>query len=59
MASMPSTRKRMPDNPGMPSNRPTRGGWLAAIAGAVLLPLDPLLGLVLMSLGLSRTRRRR
>lgn len=49
----------MPDNPGMPSNRPARGGWLAAIAGAVLLPLDPLLGLVLMSLGLARRSRRR
>jgi hypothetical protein len=49
----------MPDNPLMPSVRRVRGGWLAAVAGAVLLPLDPLLGLVLMSLGLHRSRRRR
>jgi len=49
----------MPDNPGMPLTRAARTGWLAAILGAVLLPLDPLLGLVLMSLGLHRSRRRR
>ncbi|HYM49116.1 MAG TPA: hypothetical protein VET65_00950 [Candidatus Limnocylindrales bacterium] len=32
--------------------------WLGPILGALLLPLDPLLGLVLMSLGLHRARRK-
>jgi hypothetical protein len=49
----------MPDNPGMPSSRSPRPAWLVAILGALLLPLDPLLGLVLMSLGLHRSRRPR
>lgn len=45
----------MPDNPRMPRLKPR---LLAALLGGIVLPFDPVLGLVMLMIGLSRPKRR-
>jgi hypothetical protein len=45
----------MPDNPGMGRLKPR---WLAALLGGIVLPFDPVLGLVIVIIGMSRPKRR-
>ena len=45
----------MPDNPGMRRLKPR---WLAALLGGIVLPFDPVLGLVIVIIGMSRPKRR-
>lgn len=45
----------MPDNPRMRRLKPR---WLAALLGGIVLPFDPVLGLVMLMIGLSRPKRR-
>lgn len=45
----------MADNPGMRRLRPR---WFAALLGGIVLPFDPVLGLIVLMVGLSRSRRR-
>jgi hypothetical protein len=43
----------MPDNPAMRRLRPR---WLSALLGGIILPFDPVLGLVLLVVGLWRPK---
>jgi len=43
----------MPDNPTMRRLRPR---WLTALLGGIVLPFDPVLGVVLLVVGLWRPR---
>jgi hypothetical protein len=45
----------MPDNRAMSSQRPR---WLSALLGGILLPIDPVLGLIILMIGLSRPKRK-
>jgi hypothetical protein len=42
----------------MPDNRPMRRSGISALLKAIVFPLDPVLGLVLVMTGLARRRRR-
>jgi hypothetical protein len=44
---------RMADNPRMRRLKPR---WLGALLGGIVLPFDPVLGLVLLAVGLARPR---
>lgn len=44
----------MADNPGMRRLRPR---WLAALLGGIVLPFDPVLGLIVLMISLSRPKR--
>lgn len=44
---------RMADNPRMRRFKPR---WLGALLGGIVLPFDPVLGLVLLAVGLARPR---
>lgn len=48
----------MPDNP--PMRRRIRPRWLGALLGGIVLPFDPVLGMimVLISLGTPKAKRR-
>jgi hypothetical protein len=43
----------MADNPGMRRFKPR---WLSALLGGIVLPFDPVLGIVLLVVGLGRPR---
>ena len=46
--------------PAMPDNRRMRRlkpRWLAALLGGIVLPFDPVLGLIMLMIGLSRPKR--
>jgi hypothetical protein len=45
----------MPDNPPMRRFRPR---WLSALLGGIVLPFDPVLGMVMLMIGLSRPKPR-
>ena len=44
----------MADNPGMRRLKPR---WLAALLGGIVLPVDPVHGLIMLMIGLSRPNR--
>lgn len=46
----------MADNPAM--QRPARRRWLAALLGGIVLPFDPVLGMVMILIGLWRPGRK-
>jgi hypothetical protein len=46
----------MPDNRGMP--RPIRRRWVSALLGGIVLPFDPMLGMVMLLIGLWQPRRK-
>jgi hypothetical protein len=48
-------RAPMPDNRGMPRPKPR---WLSALLGGIILPFDPVLGLVILMVSLWRPKRR-
>ena len=48
-------RAPMPDNRGMPGPKPR---WLSALLGGIVLPFDPILGLVILMVSLWRPKRR-
>jgi len=45
----------MSDNPPMRRFRPR---WLSALVGGIVLPFDPVLGMVMLMVGLWRPRRK-
>jgi hypothetical protein len=45
----------MADNPAMRRFRPR---WLSALLGGIVLPFDPVLGIVLLMVGLWRPKRK-
>jgi hypothetical protein len=47
-------RPAMPDNPPMRRFRPR---WLSALLGGIVLPFDPVLGMVILMVGLLPKRR--
>jgi hypothetical protein len=46
----------MADNPAM--RRPFRWRWLSALLGGIVLPFDPVLGMVMLLVGLTGSRRK-
>ena len=58
---MPWRRPRQPNRPAMSDNPPMlrfRPRWLGALLGGIVLPFDPVLGMVMLMIGLWQPRRK-